>query len=58
MAFRQLTVQQAAARLHLTVQAVEQLVKYQELPFSLRGEATGVSSGANWTPGHPSVCWE
>ena len=38
MAFRQLTIQQAAARLHLTVQAIEQLVKYQEIPFALRGE--------------------
>lgn len=38
MAFRQLTVQQAATRLHLTVADVEQLVKYREIPFSLRGE--------------------
>jgi len=38
MPYRHLTIQQAAARLHLTVPEVEQLVKYQEIPFIRRGE--------------------
>ena len=38
MPYRPLTIQQAATRLHLTVTAVEQLVKYQEIPFTRRGE--------------------
>jgi len=38
MPYRPLTLQQAAMRLHLSVQAVEQLVKYQEIPFVRRGE--------------------
>ena len=38
MPYRPLTIQQAAARLHLAVAAVEQLVKYQEIPFTRRGE--------------------
>lgn len=38
MPYRPLTIQQAATRLHLTVTEVEQLVKYQEIPFSRRGE--------------------
>jgi excisionase family DNA binding protein len=38
MPFRPLTLTQAAARLHLTVQEVERLVKYQEIPFTRRGE--------------------
>ena len=39
MSYRPLTLQQAAARLHLTVPEVAQLVKYQEIPFTRRGEA-------------------
>jgi len=38
MGFRQLTVAQAAARLHLAVEEVERLVKYQEIPFVRRGD--------------------
>jgi PTS system nitrogen regulatory IIA component len=38
MSYRPLTIQQAASRLHLTVQEVEQLVKYREIPFTRRGE--------------------
>ncbi len=38
MPYRPLTVSQAAARLHLSVHEVEQLVKYQEIPFTRRGE--------------------
>ena len=38
MPYRPLTIQQAASRLHLTVKDVEQLVKYQEIPFARRGD--------------------
>jgi mannitol/fructose-specific phosphotransferase system IIA component (Ntr-type) len=38
MPYRPLTLAQAADRLHLTVQDVAQLVKYQEIPFTRRGE--------------------
>lgn len=38
MPYRPLTLSQAASRLHLSVREVEQLVKYQEIPFVLRGE--------------------
>ncbi len=38
MPYRPLSLQQAAARLHLSVADVEQLVKYQEIPFTRRGE--------------------
>lgn len=38
MPFRPLTLQQAAARLHLAVPEVEQLVKYGEISFTRRGE--------------------
>ena len=37
MPYRPLTIQQAAARLHLTLPEVEKLVKYQEVPFTRRG---------------------
>ena len=38
MPFRNMTLQQAAARLHLDVHVVEQLVKREEIPFVRRGE--------------------
>ena len=38
MSYRPLTIQQAAARLHLAVHEVERLVTYREIPFSRRGE--------------------
>ncbi|MEI6210192.1 MAG: PTS sugar transporter subunit IIA [bacterium] len=38
MSYRPLSLSQAASRLHLSVREVEQLVKYQEIPFVLRGE--------------------
>ena len=38
MSYRPLTLQQAAARLHLSVAEVEQLVKYREIPFTRRGD--------------------
>ena len=38
MPFRNMTLQQAAARLHLDAHAVERLVKRNEIPFFWRGE--------------------
>jgi PTS system nitrogen regulatory IIA component len=38
MGFRQLSIPQAAARLHVPAAEVERLVKYREIPFVLRGD--------------------